>query len=242
MNNVLIIFLVVVLLIAIFMAIQFYNPNYLIRNSKSLNVFNDNASSRFTIPVSLIDLPGSSRYYYEGWVYIQSNDPVYSEHVIFNRGNNFVMTLMGSTLNIYVKNSNKSTQDISANGVLNPEDNDKLKLHRLLSVSNFPFQKWTQFVINVNGQSVDFYLDGKFVNHVKSPNTIIVNEDDPITYGNQYTNGNIARFKRPAASINPQGVWSDYMLGSGQNYSVSDYHADAQITKNKQVRTEQRLF
>lgn len=239
MNTVLIFFLLIVIGIALFMMMQIFNPDYLIRKSVSLTT----TSTRDDIENAKIDAPGSSRYYYGGWLFLHSNEPNYSENVVFNRGNCFVMTLKGSTLNVYVKNNSAATQSVdNTNGTLLDVSGSDTKLHKLISFPNFPFQKWTHFVVNVDGQSVDFYLDGKFIKNAKSPTIINVTSTDAITYGNKYTIGKITRFKRPATSINPQGVWNDYILGSGQNYSVSDYHVDAQVTKNKQVRTEQRLF
>jgi len=111
-----------------------------------------------------------------------------------------------------------------------------------MSVHNFPFQKWCLLVINVDGTMMDLYIDGKFVQNTQMSMPIGVNTTDNITYGNQYTVGKVVRFRRPATVINPQGVWSDYMLGSGQNYSVSNYHLNAQVLKDKRVTLDQRLL
>jgi len=242
MNTVLILFLTVIIIIAFYLATVFYNPNYLIRSSAPLNILNPTnpgTSKQSVIELQNIDYPGSVRYYYAAWIFIHSNDPVHTQNVIFNRGNNFVVTLAGSTLNIFANNNPNSDSKVSDSGVL---DLGGKPISLLASIPNFPFQKWAQFVINVDGMSIDVYVDGKFVQNVKSPSTIITNEKDSITYGNKHTIGHITRFKRPAESINPQGVWSDYMIGSGQNQSVTDYHVNARIKKNSQVRTEQRLF
>ena len=111
----------------------------------------------------------------------------------------------------------------------------------LVSIPNFPFQKWTQLVINVEGQSVDFYIDGKFIQNAKNTDLINTSTTDPIHYANQYTTGRLTRFRRQAISINPQSVWNSYMMGSGQNMSLTNYHVNMQVTKNKEVRVDQRL-
>jgi len=242
MNTVLIIFLVFVIILAIYLVAQFYNPNYLIKNSAKLNISNTSTPSSATqtiIPVTSIDNPGSVRYFYEGWFFINTNAPIQTANVLFNRGNNFVVTLTGSTLNLYINTTatNSSSKGVSSVGVL-----DTNGLTPLISVPNFPFQKWCQLVINVDGTSVDLYIDGKFVQNVKSSTLINANLTDPISYGNQYTIGHVARFRRPDTSINPQGVWSSYMNGSGQNYSITSYHLNAQVTKNKHVTIDQRLI
>ena len=226
MNAVLIVFLVFVIILAIYLVAQFYNPSYLIQNSTKLN-------KQSVINVESIDNPGSIRYFYEGWFFINTNAPVYTANILYNRGNNFVVTLTGSTLNLYININNV----VDSSGIL-----DTSGLTPLISVPNFPFQKWCQLVINVDGITVDLYIDGKFVQSVQSPTPISTNTTDTITYGNQYTVGHVARFRRPAESINPQGVWASYMNGSGQDYSLTNYHLNAQITKNKRVTTDQRLF
>lgn len=236
MNTVLIIFLVLVIMVAISLAIQFYNPNYLIRNSTPLN---KPSGSQSTILVTSIDNPGSIRYFYEGWFFINANQPVQTENVLFNRGNNFVVTLTGSTLNLYV-NNNATDSTVSSAGIL--ESTGSKPITRLASIHNFPFQKWTQIVINVDGQMIDIYIDGKFVQNVQSATPIVTNAVDPITYGNQYTLGFFTRFRRPVRNINPQGVWSSYMMGSGQNNSISNDHLNLQLTKNKTILLNQRLF
>lgn len=237
MNTVLIIFLVLVIIIAISLAIQFYNPNYLIRQSTSLVAPNGTQS---TILAKSIESPGSTRYFYEGWFFINSNQPIQTENVLFNRGNNFVVTLNGSTLNVYV-NNNDTSSSVSSGGVLDLTTGSKT-ITRLASIHNFPFQKWAQLVINVDGQIIDIYIDGKFVQSVKSDKPILINADDTIAYGNQYTLGSFTKFRRPARSINPQGVWSSYMIGSGQNTSISTSHLNLQLTKDKSVVLDQRLF
>jgi hypothetical protein len=145
-----------------------------------------------------------------------------------------VVALVGSSLNVYIK----PTNEVSDKGVFDLSNDIK----PIISIPNFPFQKWAFLVINVDGKTIDLYIDGKFVQTATATAFSGGDKEDELKYGNQYTLGNITRFKRVASSINPQGVWSDYMLGSGQGYSISNYHVNAQITKNKQVTVDQRLI
>jgi len=237
MNTVLIIFLVLVIIIAIYIAVQYFNPNYLINKPASLNL-SSASPNRTQISASSFDDPGSSRYFYEGWIFINGNMPVQTENVLFNRGNNFVVSLLGSTLNIYVNTMINGGSGVSSVGILDTTKGIK----PLVSINNFPFQKWAQLVINVDGNIVDTYIDGKFVQSQTNSTVINVNMKDPITYGNQHTLGYITRFRRPSSGINPQGVWNSYMSGSGQNMSISSSHLNLQVTKNKMVKVDQRLF
>jgi hypothetical protein len=234
MNGVLIAFLVIVILFAIYMVVQIYNPSYLIRESSPLKI--QETGSQYSIDISELDNPGSNRYFYEGWFYINSNESISTQNVLFNRGRNFVVTLNGSTLNVYVNVSDASST-INAGGVLELSGNT----FPLITLPNFPFQKWCHLVINVDGLSVDLYVDGKFVKNAKHSAGINTNTTDPITYGNKYTVGYVTRFRRMVTSINPQGVWNNYMIGSGQTTAITNYHVNAQITKNKNVRVDQRI-
>jgi hypothetical protein len=94
----------------------------------------------------------------------------------------------------------------------------------------------------VDGMTVDVYLDGKLVKTAKNSVPVGVNASDSIKYGNKFTVGDVARFRRPAENTNPQKVWNSFMMGSGQSLTASDYHLNAQLTKNRQVRVNQRLF
>ena len=241
MNIVLIIFLTLVIILAIYITIQIYNPLYLIKKSSPLNIIDAKTYNRVQSMISVDDIenPGSVRYFYEGWFYINENPAANTDNILFNRGSGFVVTLNGSTLNIHVNASHASGPKVNnQSGVL---DTTNLR-PPLATVKNFPFQKWTQLVINVDGSVIDVYIDGKFVNNAKNELPIQISDTDPISYGNQYTIGNVTRFRRPATNINPQGVWSSFMYGSGQRTSISDRHVNLQLTKNNSVKYDQRLF
>ena len=230
MNTVLIVGLVIVIIVAIWLAVMYINPSYLIQTSTSLNI---GTKSQTVIPASSLDAPDSSRYYYEGWFFISGNQKIYQENVLFNRGNQFVVTLKGSTLNLYTSSTGAID---STSGIYDPSN-----AKPLVFVPNFPFQKWTQLVINVDSMTVDLYIDGQFVKNEKNATTIAGDLETPITYGNQFTLGNVVRFQRPAGNINPQGVWNDYMKGSGQSQSLTNYHLNAIVTKNSKQTLNQRL-
>ena len=217
-----------------------YNPFYLIKKPTSLNIIDKKTFNRVRpiIPVDTLENPTAIRYYYESWFYINENSAANTNNILFNRGSGFVVTLKGSTLNIYVNASNANGSKVNnQTGVLDTSD-----IRPLTSIDNFPFQKWTQLIINVDGAIIDVYIDGKFVKNIKSSNSIQTNDADPISYGNQYTLGSITKFRRPAININPQGAWSNFMYGSGQRTSISDRHVNFQLTKDNSVKYDQRVF
>ena len=230
MNSVLILFLGIVIVICLVTLAVYLTSDYLVQNSASLNVSTTNKN---TFDPSSFDSPGSSRYYYEGWFFITGNQNANAENILFNREKDFVVTLNGSTLNLYV-NANS--------GEKSPENTFKANgLSPLISVPQFPFQKWAHLVINVDAMSVDLYIDGKFVQNKISPTTINSTATTAITYGNKYTIGHLAQFRRPAENINPQGVWNHYLRGSGQSQSLTDYHLNAVVTKNGRNTMNKRV-
>lgn len=233
MNAALIVFLAIIILLALYLVSVVFSLDYLIQSSKKLN-------PPGTIISSALDEPASSRYFYEAWIFIHTNVPVNQENILFNRGTEFVVTLKGSTLNIFAPTVS-SGATINNKGVFIPDSNDAGN-NKIASIPNFTYQKWTQLVVNVDGAQVDLYVDGKFLQSVRSSSPIGSTPTHDINYGNYFVDGKIARFRRPAKSINPQGVWQSYQRGSGESDSVSDYHVNVAVTKNKQPKFEKRLF
>ena len=224
MNTLLIIVLVGIIIIALVATLIYFAADYLIRDAASLNIGKDKQS---VIESIKLEFPGSSRYFYEGWFFIANIQKVYDHNILFNRGSDFVVTLKESMLHVYVNGGKPD----NVSGVFDPNG-----ASLLMSVPNFPFQKWAQLVINVDGMSVDLYIDGKFVQNKMHSTIISSTATTPITYGSQFITGKVARFNRLASNINPQTVWNHYMAGSGQSQSLTDYRLNAVVTnKGKQT-------
>ena len=236
MNTILIAFLAIVIIVTILYAVSYATADYLITDATSLYFGEKTADERPTIKSTLLDNPGSSRYYYAGWFFINSNQKIEQENILFNRDNNFVVTLKSSTLNLYVNGENGA---VNTNGVF---VFDPTKATKLISVPDFPFQRWAQLVINVDGMSVDLYIDGKFVQSATHSKTINSVDTNDISYGNKFIIAKVARFKRPAENINPQGVWNEFIKGSGQGQSWTNYHLNAIVTKKERQTMNKRVF
>jgi hypothetical protein len=260
MNVIIITVLVVIILLMIYLASIYFSLDYLIREPKSLNVGRGKSvsggdttdSAMSVIEHGALDLPASTKYYYAGWFKIDNNTTITGkENVLFNRGTDFIVSLKGSTLNITVNAGNPTNSGDAYKASV--QQNAGMAVGTMMlgtegksiaSIPNFPFQKWTYLVINVDVYVVDVYIDGKFVLSVKNKNNnpIATTATTNLTYGNQYTQGQLTRFSRPARNISPQGVWSNYMKGSGQNMSFSSTSLGLQITKNGQKQIDQKLI
>lgn len=186
-------------------------------------------SAQLSYAATLMKQPASTRYNYEFWVNVQSNNPVDEPHVLLNRGNMFAFVLTGSKLTLEYA----STLAISSAGLVTtrPADTNIMTI-----TSTFPFQKWTQIVMNVDGSRVDVYIDGKLY---KTFSNISFGTDatTPITVGNSKTVAQMSRFSFWPNNVDPQTVWTNFTKGNGMGGLSSffgKYKADMSILKDNQ--------
>ena len=251
MNTVISIILFIIILIALYQMYYYVNPKLLIDDS----VIHLKQSSQLSVVIPDDEDPASIRYFYDGWLrvnQVQNND---KNLIIFNRGFKFVVSLIGHVLTINeLTNANK----INSDGTW--EDTNATTITTIST--NFPFQKWTHLCINVEGNQIDTYLDGKLATSVKGKDVVQKSDttkkldfttyvDDTaatktITIGNKYTTGSLARFRRETGNMDPQSVWNMYMLGPGVNDSGDDsnpdYHAKLALLRNGKPRRKLHLF
>lgn len=227
--------LVIIIAMCLYVASYFLFPSYLIDKVKPLNEI-------YKISVDKIEQTDSIRYYYEMWLWIDGNFPADKVNTIVGRGNSFVVGLKGSDLSLYYKSKSAAYKDDT--GVLTPDASTNI----MSITKNFPFQKWTHFVLNVESGTVDAYLDGKLVTSIQpnSTQTSVIpygdGSNNTINVGNKYTQGKITRFRRPAGNVNPQDVWNHFMIGNGQGTSFTPYHVNLQVLKDNVQQSDNRVF
>lgn len=229
--------LLLVIIFALYYASMYFNLDYILKKAIPLK-----QTTRYTINSKEFDAPSSIRYYYEAWILINANMPIDKEHVLFNRGVNFVVCLKGSTLTIYCEPdtpaSGTTAGTISSSGVYVAGTSTM----SFEVTKQFPFQKWAHLLLNVDGRTIDAYVDGKLIRSTTVDKTMKIVDTESITIGNSYTEGKITRFRRSGGSISPQGVYNSYMIGSGESMSASDYGIKIGFMKNDSVRREIKLF
>jgi hypothetical protein len=229
MNSITIGILVIIILLCLYYVIAYFGNSYFIDKSTKLNPI-------ISIGNGDIESPNSIRYFYEMWLWIDSNSPPDKINTVFNWGDSFVVGLKGSNLSLYTRGGDAKYNTTSGQFVCDGS------CSQVLSVTDaFPFQKWVHLVINVDNNTLDAYLDGKLVKSVVSPNPIPIGKGS-ITVGNTYANGKVTLFRRPPYNITPQEVWNRYMLGNGEGYSVSPYHINVQVLKDDVQKKDVRLF
>jgi len=232
--------LVIIIVICLYTVFYFLNTTYIFDKTKPLNEI-------YKVGLDKIEQPDSIRYYYEMWLLVDGNFPADKINVIFGRGNSFIVGLKGSDLSFYYgTGSNKGTYDASRGVFATGTDTKTMSIAK-----NFPFQKWTHFLLNVDSGTVDAYLDGKLVTSIQpdagnqNSSTYIPYADasnNIINIGNIYTQGKITRFSRVASNVNPQEVWNHYMLGNGLGTSLTPYHIDLKILKDNKEQNNTRIF
>ena len=194
------------------------------------------------IPASKLDNPASTRYYFEGWFFIDNNFPVDKENILFRRGNDLVIALKGSQLTLYANTSTGSGYNLAtqfnADNQITPiaDGTTSANVNFSLPITTaFPFQKWAYLVVHCDGNVVDVYLDGKMVAS-QQKHAIHFKKEDDVFIGNKHTDGRAALFNYVADNITPQEVWSRYMYNSITGNANSTYKVSVDVLRNNSVK------
>ena len=259
--NVIAIVLFLIIFVVLMYTYYYFNPTLL----NDGEVINLKQTPQFSIGLE-DDNAKAIRYYYDGWLRIDQNIDQEKIYSIFNRGNDFIVGLKGHRLSIYYgKNRDTAGTDVPTNtGIVSGNPFVVMDIAR-----NFPFQKWTYFCINVDGNTMDTYLDGKLTKSISLPKPTSAdaiqkpgggnyngssdaiqftsfNHAPSISVGNATVTGRLARFRRDTGNMDPQSVWNTYIQGPGvsdaDEAATGDYHARISLTKNNRVQRKVVLF
>jgi len=165
-----------------------------------------------------------TRYAYGGWLYVKSLPIANSKQYIFNRPDNISLSLSGTRPTL---TCNITTATATPNTVV-----------PVIITDNFPMQKWTHVMINVDNSYIDCYLDGKLikskrVNDINGNGPLVPTADNSITLGT--CDAQLTKFKYWETIISPEDAWTEYKSGNGQSTfgnTLSNYGADIQILKD----------
>ena len=193
-------------------------------------------------PITSIQNPTNSRYAYGIWAYINTWD-ANATKVIFSRAGNIKLYMdnFAPILKCDFTMIDKSIQT-------------------LFVTDNFPLQKWVFIIVSVDGQYVDFYLDGKLVKSQRLYSTdskatptaktltpaTPPDSDVPIILGSATPfDAYVANFQRWISPVDPQTAWSAYMAGNGGSSianTVSAYGVNVSVLKNNIEQSKYVLF
>lgn len=92
-----------------------------------------------------------------------------------------------------------------------------------MTIENVPLQKWTSFILTLNGRALDIYLDGKLVNTKILQNVPKMSDTTglKLTPGGGFS-GSTANFVYYAKSLNPRDAYNIYKEGCGSSNWLGD--------------------
>jgi hypothetical protein len=203
--------------------------------------------------VTVIPQSNNTSYAYGVWIYV--NNLGTTSNIIFYRPQNIILYLdnQSPTLHCAFATSDTTTTDDT------------------VVMTNFPIQKWCQIIVNVDGQIVDYYINGKLIKSEKhtrvlgTPPNIDKNPNTPIYLGNSggYSNTTypkaissyktvatstpfdavLSKFVRWINTIDPETAWNSYLSGNGQSaMNLSQYNAQLAISQNNITQATYSIF
>jgi Concanavalin A-like lectin/glucanases superfamily len=115
--------------------------------------------------------------------------------------------------------------------------------------NQLPLQKWVYVVINVNGDLVEVYLNGKIVKTVKhNDNTLTTpfSSTASLFVGDSTIKGYITQFSMVPELIGAATVWKNYLNGNGVgnqflNYFMP-YNINMAVTKDDVLQRQFSIF
>jgi hypothetical protein len=118
--------------------------------------------------------------------------------------------------------------------------------------NNFPVQRWCFVLVSVDGQFIDYYINGKLVrSEKKQSNTplAIPSSDSsayPVILGNPSGtppfDAYLAKIIHWSAPVDPQTAWSTYLSGNGLVNTLMPYHANLAFIKNDVTTSTYQLW
>lgn len=211
-----VIILFIIICILAYVLYIYYSPAMITSGVVSLSNTN-------TIPSTDIVNPTASTYHYDLWAFVNGTPSAATFTPIFSHGA-FNIGLTGTQFKICYGTT--GTAAIYTD---------------LMTHEDFPFQKWVFINVVVNGDILEFYLNGKLVKTKQLSATekeaIVHKTTDTITYGNPLLSGHITRFTRLAEQISSDEVWAKYLTGNGVStagQTSGKYGVSLEIEQNNQ--------
>ena len=172
------------------------------------------------IPSTSISRPTSIRYAFGVWIYVKQFS---TDAVLFNYNDS-----AGSLFNLQFQASTPTLiANIKGTGGMNT----------VVVSNNFPLQRWTYVLVNVDNDFTDVFLDGKLVRSTKLKNIIKTEpQGEPKIVFGKNSDIDLAKLMRWSSPLDPQSVWNEFIQGSGDTRSKlfgDKYHFDLTVTNNE---------
>jgi len=191
------------------------------------------------IEYSKIVEPGSTRYSYGVWIFVNSWSSLYEKNIFSRYGSNATIP----DIRLYLgKDSPHLKFDIRTGNT---------NVQTITLTDNFPIQKWVYVITSVDNNIADMYIDGKLVISKKLNGTPITSESPIKLGGTVAAPGSsattpesldifLSKFERWTQPMDPQTAWAKYSSGNGIGSALPDYGMKLTIMKDnidtKQIR------
>jgi hypothetical protein len=214
-----------IVVVAIYMLYKYFTNTTLTSGVMDL-------SKRTEYTYDKLKSPTSKIYSLAGWIFMTGQT---AAGFIFQRAAsasnqpyNFGLKFNGTTLDFY--GGPKSTAQFTI-------------------ANQVPLQKWVYVVINVNGDLVEVYLNGKIVKTVKLDDTTLTStfsSTASLFVGDTAIKGYITQFSMVPELIGAATVWKNYLNGNGVgnqflNYFMP-YNINMAVTKDDVLQRQFSIF
>ena len=209
MNYALVVILIIVSLLIIYIAYQFYINTTILSDDWVYPLVDLTKSPIKIIPK--LDNPTTSRYAIGGWIYINSwNSDDYK--ILLTKtafiGNGNVFSQIDTNLDFCLYFDESQPTLLFQLGTIQ----NSIPIKPVTIMKDFPLQKWTHVIISVDMQIIDAYINGKLMVSHKLE-SLPKNTDCGIMFGYIFTpiDIKINKFERWSRSLDAETVWNSYL-------------------------------
>jgi hypothetical protein len=208
---------------------------YLTNKTLTSGIVPLNNPGTYTYGYEKLQSPTSKIYSFAGWMFLTGQTGIDGGY-IFQRSNtkndkstmNIGLFVNGTTLSLYGGQQN----------------------NLLFTVTNqIPLQKWIYVVVNVNGDLVEVYLNGKIVKTVQFATGTLNNHFSAtasLIIGHESIQGYMTQFIMVSQLLDASTVWKNYLNGNGlSNQFLSyfmPYNINMTVSKDDVVQRQFSIF
>ena len=207
------------------------------------SVLGKNTYLKTTVPpvdLTTLSNPGSSRFAYSFWVYVNELTGTAATVPIFTVYNSAANSNASAILLFGV-----SPSDMTLNLQIAPKDGNLTSATKVTVpvMKNFPLQKWVFVVASFDNAQLDLYVDGKIVNS----RVLSITPALPVGTGANIGFGTgdmyISTLNRQTSPMDPQTAWTNYMSGNAGFANIfSTYGLDMTFNKDSVIAQKFTIF
>ncbi len=213
--NITVIALGIVVIILVYFLFKMFYRSYTNIEKKYLK---DGSSS---IPYNKLKNPGSTRYNYSSWVYVNTWSNTNTKSLISRKSQ--IVPADGSkhssTTPDFILWLDKTSPALKCLFAYNGATDVDSVMTPITITNNFPIQKWVYLIISVDNQIIDCYIDGKLTISSKLAKPARVSSSDVTLGDSNNPDIYLVSTKLESTPMDPQTAWTNYLMGNGMGNS-----------------------